>query len=156
MIKQLLQIQVKEKSQKLSGYSPRYPKIHLVLTKSNQYSILQNVQAKCYFIRTRFHCDSNRYPRGCFSFLEKCSHLHFINSAQGSIQKGWDIIETTRGQQVRQSLEMNPFPTSTLDHRNNVRQSWNKFSRDYSHSFPQGNPTSVSEFTPWQDSATGI
>lgn len=74
--------------------------------------------------------------RVCFSLLEKCSHLQFMNSAQGSIQKGWDIIETTRGQGIRQSLEMNPFPISTLDHRNNVRQSWKKLSRD-SHSFPK-------------------
>lgn len=28
-----------------------------------------------------------------------------------SKRDGWDIIETTRGQQVRQSLEMKPFPT---------------------------------------------
>lgn len=88
-------------------------------------------------------------------FWKSALNLHLVNSAQGSIQKGWDIIETTRGQQVRQSLEMNPFPISTLDHRNNVKTIMKKVQQRFSLR-SQGNPTRISKSLPWGDSATGI
>lgn len=82
---------------------------------------------------TRFHCDLNHYPRVCFSFLEKCSHLHFMNSAQGSIQKGMDetLLKPPEDNRSGRVWKWNHSPSSTLDHRNNVRQSWRKIlSRD--------------------------
>lgn len=88
-------------------------------------------------------------------FWKSALNLHLVNSAQGSIQKGWDIIETTRGQQVRQSLEMNPFPISTLDHRNNVKTIMKKVQQRFSLR-SQGNPTRISKSLPRGGSATGI
>lgn len=68
-----------------------------------------------------------------------------------SKRDGWDIIETTRGQQVRQSLEMKPFPP--LDHRNNVRQSWRKkLSRD---SHPVATEIPAQEILSLANPATG-
>lgn len=45
------------------------------------------------------------------------------------------------------------FPPSTLDHRNNVRQSWRKSSAEILTPVPQ--KSQLRKFFPWQDPATG-
>lgn len=143
---------MKDKTPKLSGYSPRYHKI--CLFRPNQTSILLY---KIY--KLSIHLYGHIFIAICIikqefaSLLWKSALLHLVKLHRLRQHPKWKrhYLNHQR-KQVGQSSEINTFLITTLDHINYVRQPW-KVQESFSLHF-QGNPTLISKLIPPQHCAT--